>query len=165
MVEPRQVKLDAVDVKILSELKKDGRITYQRLSQRVGLTPRPCLERVRKLEARGVICGYTAVLDPAVVGHHVIALAAIQMRGEAAGARARLEKVFRAAPAVAEVMVPSGEADYLVRVIAPDLEDYERLTADWLADPGLGIGRITTTFILKTVKNFPGYPAGSPVVS
>src|SRR5215204_5631139 len=68
----RKVGLDRIDRSILRALRQDGRITFQALSGRVGLSPRPCLERVRRLEAGGVICGYTALIDPAAVGYHVI---------------------------------------------------------------------------------------------
>jgi DNA-binding Lrp family transcriptional regulator len=157
-------RLDQIDRKILAELKADGRITYQRLSEVVGLSPRPCLERVRKLEARGVIRGYTAVLDPALASHRMVAIAAIQMRDQASAARERLEKRLCATPAVVEITVPSGDFDYLARVAAPDLETYEALTAEWLGDTRLSISRINTTFILKTVRAFTGYPMDASAI-
>ena len=72
--------LDRIDLLILDALRENGRITYQALSERVGLSARPCLERVRRLEQKGVIRGYTALIDPAALGHDIIALAGISMR-------------------------------------------------------------------------------------
>jgi DNA-binding Lrp family transcriptional regulator len=124
----------------------------------VGLSPRAALERVRQLESRGVISGYTALLDPAVLGYGVIALAAIELRENAARSRQALERVLKRAPEVVELQVVSGAADYLARIACPSLEAYEALTAGWLADPALGVARITTTFVLRSLKDFQGYP-------
>jgi Lrp/AsnC family leucine-responsive transcriptional regulator len=150
--------LDRIDLLILEVLRQNGRITYQALSDRVGLSPRPCLERVRRLEQKGVIRGYTALVEPSAVGHDIIALAGISMRDPSAVARQRLERAFIAHPAVVELHVVNGEYDYTARIVAPTLAAYETLTEAFLADPGFGIGRIHTTFVLKTLKEFEGYP-------
>ena len=156
---PRRAKdLDAVDRAILEALRLDGRITYQALSRRVGLSPRPCLERVRRLQARGVIRGYAALIDPAAVGHNVIALAEIAMRDPSAAARQRLERALKANPAVAAVEVVNGEYDYVARIAAASLGEYEALTDAFLTDPAFGVARINTTFVLRTLKEFRGYP-------
>lgn len=154
----RQAKLDRVDRAIVRLLQAEGRITYQALSERVGLSPRPCLERVRRLESRGIIRGYMAEIDPAAIGHDIQALAEIAMRDTSAATRQRLERAFGAHPAVVELQVVNGEYDYVARIVAPSLAAYEALTADFLADPAFGIGRIHTTFVLKTLKGFRGYP-------
>jgi Lrp/AsnC family transcriptional regulator, leucine-responsive regulatory protein len=150
--------LDRIDRAILEILRFDGRITYQALSERVGLSPRPCLERVRRLEASGVICGYTALIDPVAVGHNVVALAEIAMRDPSAAARQRLERALRANAFVVELEVVSGEYDYVARMVAPSLMDYETLTDAFLTDPAFGVARINTTFVLRTLKEFRGYP-------
>jgi Lrp/AsnC family leucine-responsive transcriptional regulator len=126
----------------------------------VGLSARPTLERVRRLEALGIIQGYAARIDPALTGHDVIALAHVFMRDPAAGAHQRAERALAAHPAAVEVTVVSGEPDYLVRFVAPTLAAYEAMIADLLGDPALGIGRIQTTFVLRTLKRFEGYPPG-----
>ena len=158
----RMVKtgLDRIDLAILEALRRNGRITYQALSERVGLSPRPCLERVKRLEQKGVIRGYTALVEPAALGHDIIALAGISMRDPSAASRQRLERAFAAHPAVVELQVVNGEYDYIARIVAPTLAAYESLTEAFLADPAFGIGRIHTTFVLKTLKDFEGYPAG-----
>jgi DNA-binding Lrp family transcriptional regulator len=150
--------LDRIDLSILDALRQSGRITYQALSERVGLSARPCLERVKRLEQKGVIRGYTALVEPSALGHDIIALAGISMRDPSAAARQRLERAMTAHPSVVELQVVNGEYDYIARIVAPTLAAYEALTEAFLADPGFGIGRIHTTFVLKTLKNFDGYP-------
>ncbi len=152
--------LDRIDLAILEALRRNARITYQALSERVGLSARPCLERVRRLEQKGVIRGYAALVEPSALGHDIIALAGIGMRDPSAPSRQRLERALAAHPAVVELQVVNGEHDYIARIVAPTLSAYEALTDAFLADPGFGIGRIHTTFVLKTLKDFQGYPAG-----
>ncbi len=150
--------LDRIDRAILRALRGRGRITYQALAERVGLTPRPCLERVRRLEARGVIRGYTALVDPISLGHHVSAIAEIAMRDPSAAARQRLERALVAHPAVVEVQVVSGEYDYAARIVSGSLAEYEALTDAFLTDPAFGVARVHSTFILRTLKSFDGFP-------
>jgi DNA-binding Lrp family transcriptional regulator len=154
----RKVGLDRIDLAILKALRQDGRITFQALSERVGLSARPCLERVRRLEQRGIVKGYTAVVEPTALGHDIIALAAIALRDPSAGVRQRLERALGAHPSVVELHVVNGEFDYTARIVAPTLASYEALTDAFLTDPSFGIARIHTTFVLKTLKTFDGYP-------
>ncbi len=155
----RAAGLDRIDVAILEALRENGRMTYQALSERVGLSSRPCLERVRRLEQRGVIRGYAALVDPSVLGHDIIALAEISMREQSSTARQHIERSLCAHPAVVELQVVNGEYDYVARIVAPTLAAYEALTETFLANVEFGIGRIHTTFVLKTLKDFEGYPS------
>ena len=157
----RSAVLDRIDRAILEALRENGRITYQALSERVGLSPRPCLERVRRLEQRGVIRGYAALVDPAALGHDVVALAEIALRDPSPAGRQRLERALSVHPSVVELYVVNGEYDYIARIVAPSIPAYETLTDAFLADPAFGIGRIRTTFVLKTLRMFDGYPANS----
>lgn len=156
----KTLTLDAIDRRIVAVLRGEGRITNQALSERVGLSARPCLERVRKLEASGLIRGYGARLAPELAGHAIVAFAQISLRDHSVGRRERVEKVLKSCPDVVEVQVVSGEADYLARIVAASLADYEELTGAWLADAQLGVARIATTFALKALKEFEGYPLG-----
>lgn len=149
---------DRIDLLILEALRRNGRMTYQALSDQVGLSPRPCLERVKRLERKGVIRGYTTLVEPSSLGHDIIALAGISMRDPSTATRQRLERAFMAHPAVVELQVVNGEYDYIARIVAPTLAAYEALTEAFLVDIGFGIGRIHTTFVLKTLKSFDGYP-------
>ncbi|MBZ6075046.1 Lrp/AsnC family transcriptional regulator [Microvirga puerhi] len=154
----RKTILDRIDLSILKAMAANGRMTYQALSERVGLSPRPCLERVRRLEERGVIRGYSAMLDPISLGHEIVAMTNIGLRDAATATRRRLEQVLCAHPAVIELQLVNGEYDYVARIVAPTLSAYESLTDGFLADPTLGIARIHTTFVLKMLKAFDGYP-------
>ncbi|WP_210483232.1 Lrp/AsnC family transcriptional regulator [Microvirga antarctica] len=155
--QPRAV-LDRIDLSILDALTRAGRMTYQALSEKVGLSPRPCLERVKRLEQKGVIRGYAALVEPSWLGHDIIAHAGITMRDPSAAVRQRLERALCAHPAVVELQVVNGEHDYVARIVSQTLSAYEALTGAFLADPAFGIGRIHTTFVLKTLKSFDGYP-------
>ena len=154
----KAIRLDAIDRAIVAILREEGRITNQALSERVGLSARPCLERVRKLEASGLIQGYGARHSPEQAGPAVVAFAQISLRDHSVGRRERVERVLKACPDVVEVQVVSGEADYLARIVAGSLAEYEELTGTWLADAQLGVARIATTFALKALKDFEGYP-------
>src|SRR5215211_6681625 len=156
----RKVGLDRIDLAILKALRQDGRITFQALSEKVGLSARPCLERVRRLERRGIIRGYTALVEPMALGHDIIALAAIALRAPSVGVRQRLERALCAHSSVVELHVVNGEYDYMARIVAQTLASYEALTEAFLADPAFGIARIHTTFVLKTLRSFDGYPVG-----
>lgn len=149
--------LDAIDRQIIAILRVEGRITNQALSERVGLGP-ALPRRLRRLEASGLIAGYGARLAPELAGHAIIAFAQISLRDHSVGRRERVEKLLRACPDVVELLVISGEADYLARIVASSLASYEELTGAWLADNQLGIARIATTFALKALKDFEGYP-------
>lgn len=157
-VRRRVVELDRIDHKILDVLQGNARLTFQKLSELVGLTPRPCLERVRRLEASGVIRGYTTQIDPALVGYPVVALASLRLRDNVFGARERLERHLLSAPSVVELLVPSGDCDFIARIVATSLDAYEALTATWLDDVSLGIQHIATTFVMRTARDFRGYP-------
>ncbi|MFN3673978.1 MAG: Lrp/AsnC family transcriptional regulator [Bosea sp. (in: a-proteobacteria)] len=158
----RRLQLDAIDRGIIAILRQDGRITNQALSDKVGLSARPCLERVRKLEASGLIRGYQAVLAPELAGHAIMAFAQIALRDHSVGRRDTVEKILRASPHVVELHVVSGEADYLARIVAASLAEYEEVTGAWLTDAHLGVARIATTFVLKPLKDFEGYPLAEP---
>jgi Lrp/AsnC family leucine-responsive transcriptional regulator len=150
--------LDRIDRAILAALLENGRITYQALSERVGLSPRPCLERVRRLEENGVVRGFAALLDPGALGYQIVAFAEIALRDTSAASRQRLERALGAHPAVIELQVVSGTYDYMARIVAPSLSAYEALTDAFLTDGGFGIARIHSTFAMKTLKSFDGYP-------
>jgi DNA-binding Lrp family transcriptional regulator len=152
--------LDRIDLRILDVLRENGRITNQALAEIVGLSPRPTLERVRRLERSGVIQSYAAQLDAGLVGHEIVGLCQIVMRDPSLAARQRLEQRLVSHSHVLEVHVVNGEADYLVRFVASSLSEYEEITHDLLADPSLGVARMETAFVLKTLKEFRGYPVG-----
>ena len=150
------VKLDAVDREILFQLQLDGRLTNVELARRVGLTPPPCLRRVKRLEDAGIITGYRAVIDITHLSRPVNIFAEIILTKLAQ--RALVEKRLAAMHEVVECWEVTGATDYLARFICPDLSVYEALTTRLIDDPGLGVSRIVSHVALRTVRRFTGYP-------
>jgi DNA-binding Lrp family transcriptional regulator len=156
MAVKRPPALDRIDVKILATLQRNGRSTIQKLAGSVGLTPRPCLERVRRLEAAGIIAGYQAVLALERLSKPVTVFSEIAL--EKQGRQDRLEKRLTAIEEVVECWEVSGDFDYLARFVCSDLARYETLTADLIDDADLGVARIVSHIALRPVRRFAGYP-------
>src|SRR5438270_13965700 len=127
MAAKRPHPLDAIDVKILAALQRDGRSTIANLAQRVGLSPRACLERVRRLEASGVIAGYQAVVELRHLSRPVNIFAEIILDKHANSGR--FEKRLAALDEVVECWEVSGTVDYVARFVCADLAAYEELTS------------------------------------
>ncbi len=153
-------KLDPLDLKILAELQRDGRMTNQRLSEKIGLSPRPCLERVRRLEAAGLISGYRAVVEIGQLPDLVHAFAEITLKSQSTQALAAFERHLRDCPEVVECFLVGGQFDYLAQMVCVDLDRYNALTTHWLDDAAVGVARITSRFVMKPVRRFAGYPLG-----
>jgi Lrp/AsnC family transcriptional regulator, regulator of ectoine-degradation genes len=149
--------LDAIDVKILAALQRDGRITIQKLAGRVGLTPRPCLERVRRLEAGGIVIGYQAVIDLGQLSRPVTVISEIALESQAR--HDQVERRLRGLEEVVECWEVSGAFDYIARIVCADLTGYEELTSGLIGDPVLGVARIVSHIVLRPVRRFAGYPA------
>lgn len=150
--------LDRTDLRILTVLADDGRITVQALAERVHLSPRACLDRVRRLERERVITGYAALIAPDAVGRCVTVVAEVSLRDQRADIQRRFEDRVRATPEVVACFLVSGAFDYLVRLVCRDLEHYRRLTSEWIDDPALGVARVVSCPELHTVKNVVGPP-------
>lgn len=157
MPSKRSPALDRTDIKILAALQRNGRITVQKLAGLVGLTPRPCLERVRRLETAGIIAGYHAVIALERLSKPITIFAEIAL--EKQGRQDRLEKRLTAIDEVVECWEVSGNIDYLARFVCRDLGRYETLTTDLIGDPDLGVSRIISHIALRPVRRFAGYPA------
>ncbi|KXO88072.1 ArsR family transcriptional regulator [Tsukamurella pulmonis] len=143
--------MDALDRAILDELVKDGRLTNQELAHRVGLTPAPCLRRVRRLEADGVITGYTAVLDPAALGKGFEVLINADLTANDRASVEAFEARVAAMDEVIEVRRMFGLPDYLIRVRVADTEAFEKwLTTNLMGDPA--IVRVDSRMTMKVVK-------------
>jgi DNA-binding Lrp family transcriptional regulator len=150
--------LDRADLKLLELLRQDGRTTVQALSEAIHLSARATLNRVRKLEAAGVIEGYRAMVSRAALGEQVCVFAEIALKDQRQAVLQRFEKKMAATPEVVGCWVVSGRYDYLVRIACPHLPDYHRLINAWLDDPHLGVEKIVTNIELQTVKEFQGFP-------
>lgn len=152
-------KPDAIDIRIVRELQADGRITNQALAQRVGLSPPPCLRRVRALEESGVITGYHAEVDAALLGFDVTAFAMVGLHNQAEGDLRDFENQVLSWALVRECHMLSGEADYLLKCVAPDLpalQDF--VTGTLAAAPNVATVRIYVT--IRRAKNEAGIPIG-----
>ncbi len=156
MIATRPPSLDRVDINILAALQRNGRATVQSLAERVGLSPRACLERVRRLEAAKVIVGYQAVIDIAILSRPINIFAEIILDKQArqAGFERRLARIDN----VVECWEVGGTVDYIARFVCPDLALYEALTARLIEDSTLGVARIVSHVALRPVRRFTGYP-------
>jgi DNA-binding Lrp family transcriptional regulator len=152
----RPPALDRIDVSILAVLQRDGRSTVQKLAKAVALSPRACLERVRRLEASGVISGYQAVVDLARLTRPVNVFAEIMLDKHAN--RGRFEKRLAALDEVVECWEVSGTVDYLARFVCADLAVYAELSNLLIDDEHLGVARIVSHVALRPVRRFAGYP-------
>lgn len=149
--------LDRIDQAILDVLRVDGRITFEKLSSLVHLTPRPCLERVRKLERRGVIRGYGAIIDPHKVapGLSLLVLVALSnQRGRVA--QKAFEAAMRACPQVHECHLISGHFDYSLQLHCRDMEHYRLLSESWMNTEALHIDKLVAHPHLAVVKSSAG---------
>ncbi len=149
--------LDRIDLQILSILQADGRITNQALSERVALSPRACLERMRRLERSGLITGYMALIDPRRFGGLLTIVVEVSLRDQSAATHARFEAKMRSTAEVIECFLVSGNCDYVLRLACASLDHYRELTNAWTDDPTLGVERIASKPELQTVKAFRGY--------
>jgi DNA-binding Lrp family transcriptional regulator len=156
MVARRPPALDRVDINILAALQRDGRSTIQKLAERVGLSPRACLERVRRLEAAKIITGYQAVIDIAHLSRPINVFAEIILDKQArqAGFEQRLLRIDD----VVECWQVGGTVDYIARFVCLDLAIYEALTTRLIEDPNLGVARIISHVALRPIRRFAGYP-------
>jgi Lrp/AsnC family leucine-responsive transcriptional regulator len=143
--------LDAVDRKILTLLQRDGRMSLADLSAKVGLSPSPCLRRVRLLEKAGIINRYVAVLDQHAVGLPVSVFISIKLESQREEALDKFGKAIARWPEVLECYLMTGPRDYLLRVVVADLAAYERFLKQKLTRLD-GIGSIESSFALEQVK-------------
>lgn len=159
MVKTATYDLDAIDRRLLAQLQENGRLTATELAERVGLTTSPCLRRLRLLEEAGVIRGYTALIDQRKVGLPVSVFVSIKLERQGEEALNRFEAAVRRCPEVLECYLMTGPRDYLLRVVASDLADYERFVKETLTRIE-GIANIESSFALGQVKHSSVLPIG-----
>jgi Lrp/AsnC family transcriptional regulator, leucine-responsive regulatory protein len=144
--------IDAADRKILNVLQKDGRTTNVELAEAIGLSASPCLRRVRLLEEARIITGYQAIVDQARVGLPVSVFISVKLEKQREDAMQRFEAAVRSFPEVLECYLMTGSRDYLLRVVAKDLADYERFLKSTLTRIE-GVASIESSFALAQVKH------------
>ncbi|MFJ3906415.1 Lrp/AsnC family transcriptional regulator [Streptomyces sp. NPDC090025] len=150
--------MDDVDRRILAVLERDGRISNNELAARVGLSPSPCLRRVRNLEEAGVIRGYRAVVDPAAVGRGLRVFAGVRLMRHTRTEVVAFEEGVMAVPGVIACHHITGSFDYLIQVEVADLPAYEEFHANQLAALP-GVATVNSFVIMKTLD----LPAHRPV--
>lgn len=154
------VEFDEIDHKILVALQGEGRLSNLELAERVGLSAAPCLRRVRALERSGVILRYVALLDARTVDLAVTVFVQVRLGRPSEQELEAFERSVRARPEVLECYLMSGEADYLLRVVVPDVAAYERFLKDSLTRIK-EVDSIRSTFALRQAK----YSTALPVVA
>lgn len=142
--------VDAIDQRILLELQGDGRITNQDLAARVGLSPSPCLRRVRQLEEAGVIRNYVGLVDPAALGLQVTAFVRVRLDGQDDRHLTAFERAVAGFPEVMECYLMTGESDYQLRVLVASLGAFEEFLRQKLTRIE-GVSQVTSSFALRPV--------------
>jgi DNA-binding Lrp family transcriptional regulator len=144
-------RLDAIDWKILKELQDDGRITNVELARRVGISAPPCLRRVRALEEAGFIKGYRALLDEKLLGYEVTVFAMVHLTSQAEPDLKAFEDFVRKEPLVRECWMLSGEIDFVLKCVAPDLKTFQAFVAELTGAPH--VRNVKTSLTLRTSKD------------
>lgn len=149
--------MDSIDRAILRELQRSGRIPNNDLADRVGLSPSPCLRRVRRLEADGVITGYSAVLDREAVECAYEPIVWVTLTSVTRESMVEFEEAIQEIPAIVEAARMMGQPDYLLRVVAADADAFESLYMDELAALP-HVQTLTSQLAMKVVKRTPELP-------
>ena len=158
------MQLDAIDWQILGLLQADARMSNVELAKAVGLSPSPCLNRVRALEEAGYISRYVTLLDALRVGLKVSVFIQVTLERQVETALERFENAIRSRPEVMECYLMTGDADYLIRVVVPDIQQLEEFILKFLTKLP-GVGNIKSSFALKQVKYQTALPLPvAPVV-
>lgn len=149
--------LDRIDLRILAALQRNARITNQALSVEVGLSPSPCLNRVRRLETLGYITGYLGLIDISQLARTITVIATVTLSDHAQEDFDAFEREIADVPNLIGCDKVSGGFDYIMRFICPDIATYERITDDIVRRGPAGL-RINSHVVLRTSKTFSGYP-------
>lgn len=154
-----RARLDVIDWRILKELQADGRVTNVALAQRVGISAPPCLRRVRALEEAGFITGYHASVDEQMLGYELTAFAMVGLHSQAEPDLHAFENRVLGWPLVREAYMMSGETDYVLKCVAPDLTSFQNFVIRELtAAPN--VASVKTALAIRRAKLEPGVPIG-----
>ncbi len=151
------LNLDAIDLKLLAELQADGRITNVELASKVGLTAPPCLRRMRALEQAGIIQSYHAHVDPAAIGYNITVFAMVSLKSQAEDDLRAFEDHVRSLPDVRECHMLNGEIDFILKILAKDLQSFQELLTTQLTSAP-NVNSVKTSLTIRTAKDEPGVP-------
>lgn len=152
-----KVKLDRIDRRILRDLQDDGRMTNVELAERAGISAPPCLRRVRALEEAGYIKGYHAKIDPQALGYGVTIFTQVGLSSQAESDLVKFEETVSQWPEVRECHLLSGEADFLLKVVAEDWDAYQRFLTQKLTS-GPKVSHVKSALCVRTARHLPGVP-------
>ncbi len=153
--------LDRHDVALLAELQRDARQTVQQLADAVGLSSTPCWKRVKELEAGGIIRGYTALVDREKVGLALCVLAEVNLSRHNEDDVRRFEHAVAAAPQIVSCYATTGQADYVIKVLVPDIKSYETFLHE-TAFKLPGVTHVRSSVVLKEIKAESRLPLQAP---
>ena len=150
-------EIDSIDRRILAALQKDGRLSNTQLAEQVNLSASACHRRVQRLEKDGWINGYVALLNPRKMGRPTTVFVEITLSGQADEVLDAFEKAVARVPDVLECHLMAGSADYLLKVVAGDTEDFARIHRRYLATLP-GVAQMQSSFALRTVRQTTALP-------
>ena len=150
-------RMDALDLKLLRALQKDGRMSNSDLAESVALSPSACHRRVQRLEREGVIRNYVALLNPRAVDRRATVFVEITLKGQADEILEAFERQVALIPDVLECHLMAGAADYLLKVVAQDTDDFARIHKQYLARLP-GVAQMQSSFALRTVFKTTALP-------
>lgn len=151
--------MDRIDHSILSRIQADFSRPLAQLAEEVGLSPSACHRRVKQLEEAGVIAGYAARLDRAALGLTMELFVTVSLISQSNEALEAFEKAVMAVSEILSCYLLAGRADYIMRIAVKDMDDFERIHRQKLSRLP-GVSTMTTSFSLRTVKEFRGFPIG-----
>jgi len=154
--------LDSIDVSILEQLQNNGRLTNLELANEVGLSPSPCLRRLRRLEKEGLIKGYHASLNREVIGLDITAFVRVNIERHRGGEAEAFTKAVTKLPEVISCYITAGESDFLLHVVVPDLTAYREFALEKLMRVP-GIKDICSSFVVSTLKEGAPLPIPRPL--
>ena len=146
-----KIQLDTFDRRIIDQLQRNGRISNVDLAKAVGLSPSPCLRRVRDLEDAGVIARYAAILNQGRAGFSLSVFVQVTLERQVETALETFERIIAERPEVMEAYLMTGDSDYLLRIVVPEVSDYEVFLKDHLTRIP-GVASIKSSFALNRVK-------------
>ncbi len=153
-------KLDAIDLRILDAIQREGRITKLALAEKVGLSPTPCWLRLRRLEKAGIVSGYHARIDMRLVAPVASVLMEVTLGNHRQADFDRFERAIKAAPEVVACWSVGGGIDYMLKVATRDIDAYQRFV-DALLEREIGIDRYFTYIVTRTVKEEIALPVAT----
>ncbi|HEX2581178.1 MAG TPA: Lrp/AsnC family transcriptional regulator [Dongiaceae bacterium] len=149
--------LDAIDIQILSDLQRRGRMTNVELAERAGISAPPCLRRMRALEQAGYIAAYHADLNPELLGFGVTLFAQVGLVSQAEQDLTAFEERVRAWPLVRECYMLAGDVDFLLKIVAPDWDAYQKFLTTQLT-PAPNVSHVKSALAIRVSKREPGVP-------